>query len=206
MKKKNKSKLIIFALILLIGASAFAFARNFDKACIQYARHDVINALTAETHKIYAETAQKYAKELKNVITVQQKDGETAAIYVDAQTLNRITFEMTYSVTQMLENAKSSFSVPLGNATGIKLLSGKGPRIRLTVMTLGSVSAGMESELKSAGINQTLHRIYLRVNALVSVLTPFETHDAEICAEFVISEILVFGKVPELYYIRDATP
>ena len=206
MKKKKRSKPILFAFIVIFAAAAFAFARNFDKACDQYARHDVINALTAEIHKIYAETAQKYAEELKNVITVQHKDGETAAICADAQTLNMITFEMISSVTQMLENAKSVFSVPLGNAIGSKILSGKGPRIRLTVVNLGSVSAGIESELKSAGINQTLHRIYLRVNALVSVLTPFETHDAEICAEFVISEILVFGKVPELYYIRDATP
>ena len=50
-----------------------------------------------------------------------------------------------------------------GSFTGLKLMSGKGPGIKIRISTIGNVKTDLKSEFVSKGINQTLHRIYLQV-------------------------------------------
>ena len=62
-----------------------------------------------------------------------------------------------------------------GSFTGFKLLAGKGPGVKITISSIGSVETDLKSEFISQGINQTLHRVYLQVKCYVSILTPFDT-------------------------------
>ena len=67
-------------------------------------------------------------------------------------------------------------------------------------MTEGTVETDLRSEFKEAGINQTLHRIYLEVKCKVTILTPFETIDEEIYNQVLLAEGLIVGDVPNSYY------
>lgn len=56
------------------------------------------------------------------------------------------------------------------------------------------------SQFSHAGINQTLHRIYLNVSCSVSILTPFDTIEEKIENQVLISEAVIVGEVPSTYY------
>lgn len=58
----------------------------------------------------------------------------------------------------------------------------------------------VRSEFESAGINQTIHRIYLDVSCRVSVLTPYNVVDRVITNEVVLVENVIVGLVPSTYY------
>ena len=64
--------------------------------------------------------------------------------------------------------------MPSGSFTGINLLAGRGPGIKIRISSIGNVETDLRSEFTAQGINQTLHRIYLQVKCQVSILTPFE--------------------------------
>ncbi len=206
MKREKKAKRIIALFLIIFAALAVFFALRLGPAAEQYAAYDIKNALTDEIYRAFYSLTESHDNAISGMVRQNVINGEIVSMTIDSNALNRFASELTFEVTRRLEDKTLAFSLPLGNLTPFVLLSGRGPGIKLKVIPLGSVSVGTESELKSAGINQTLHRIIIRVNALVSVLAPFSAADVEISGDYVICEPFIIGKVPEMYYFRDATP
>lgn len=84
--------------------------------------------------------------------------------------------------------------------TGTKFLSGIGPNIPIKISTSGTVITKVRSEFQNAGINQTIHRIYLDIICNVSVLTPYDIIEENISNEIVLIENVIVGIVPSTYY------
>lgn len=93
--------------------------------------------------------------------------------------------------------------IRLGTLTGSKLLSGRGPKVNFKIVTIGNVETDLKSEFSSAGINQTLHRIYLQVKCKVIVLTPFSSIEEEITNQVLLAEAVIVGNIPSTYYNLD---
>ena len=87
-----------------------------------------------------------------------------------------------------------------GSFTGLKLLSGQGPGIKITISSIGNIKTDLKSEFISKGINQTLHRVYLHVDCEVSILTPFNNINKKITNQILIAENVIVGVIPETYY------
>ena len=83
---------------------------------------------------------------------------------------------------------------------GTKILSGRGPDIPIKMSTVGNVETNLISQFSHAGINQTIHRIYLDVKCNVTILTPFDTVEQQITNQVLIAEAVIVGEVPETYY------
>lgn len=66
--------------------------------------------------------------------------------------------------------------------------------------TIGNVETELVSQFSHAGINQTLHRIYLNVCCNVSILTPFDTIEEKITNQILLAEAVIVGEVPSNYY------
>lgn len=67
-------------------------------------------------------------------------------------------------------------------------------------MTDGTVETDLRSEFKEAGINQTLHRIYLEVKCNVNILTPYSTIKETIVNQVLLVEGVIIGNIPDTYY------
>lgn len=93
-----------------------------------------------------------------------------------------------------------SFQLNLELLLGTKILSGRGPDIPIKMATVGNVETDLVSQFSQAGINQTLHRIYLNVSCKVTILTPFDTIDQNITNQVLIAEAVILGEVPSNYY------
>ena len=67
-------------------------------------------------------------------------------------------------------------------------------------MTEGTVETDLKSEFKDAGINQTMHRIYLEVKCNVNILTPYNTITETITNQVLLTEGVIIGNIPDTYY------
>ena len=65
---------------------------------------------------------------------------------------------------------------------------------------MGSVTTKFNSEFNSAGINQTIHRIYLDVSCKVTIVTPYDKIESEITNQVLMTELVIVGNIPETYY------
>ena len=68
------------------------------------------------------------------------------------------------------------------------------------MLTDGTVETDLKSEFKEAGINQTLHRIYLEVKCNVNILTPYNTIKETIVNQVLLVEGVIIGNIPSTYY------
>jgi len=92
------------------------------------------------------------------------------------------------------------FSVPLGDLTNLTMLSSLGPRIKFSYDMTGSVDVELKSSFESTGVNQTIHRVNMIVDAEVVFISQSYMENLKIRNEFAISETVIVGDTPDYLY------
>ena len=137
--------------------------------------------------------------------TIQKdEDGKVQMISANILTINAVTSDIALKIQKELDNtSQKEINIAMGSATGIKMLSGFGPRVNIKISSAGSVDTNLKSEFIAQGINQTLHRVYLEVECKVNILTPFSTIQESIFNQVVLAENVILGEIPSTYYNFD---
>ena len=132
---------------------------------------------------------------------IRDNDGKIQMIKMNVIVVNEITSDVAIKIQEAINNyEKSTFYIRLGTFSGTKILSGRGPKVEIKMSTTGNVLTDLVSEFSQAGVNQTLHRVYLKVDCSISVLTPFDTIEEKITNQVLLAEAVIVGEVPETYY------
>ena len=121
--------------------------------------------------------------------------------------INEIISDIPIKIQDELNKVENSkFNISLGSFTGSRLLSGRGPQIEIKMSTIGNLDTDLRSEFTQAGINQTLHKIYLQVDCQVVILTPFDTIEEKIANQVLLAEAIIVGTTPDTYYNFEGLP
>lgn len=72
--------------------------------------------------------------------------------------------------------------------------------MEIIIETAGDIETNIKSEFSDAGINQTLHRIYIEVSCHVGILTAYKNTDEEINTQVLLAEAVIVGNIPDSYY------
>ena len=130
--------------------------------------------------------------------------GHITALKTDIIAINRLKADITEEVLSSLERADTSMlAIPIGNLINSDVLSGRGPRIPLKIVPLGTVSASFSNQFSSAGINQTRHQIMMDITVDISVLLPGYQVGTQVGTQVSIAETVIVGAVPDSYFQMD---
>lgn len=141
-------------------------------------------------------------EDLVNIIT--DEFGNITMIQANALEINNLSKDLAQTTEIKIEEyGKMGVSIPLGSMTGIPLFVGRGPKIKLKVNPIGAVNCTFLSQFESAGINQTNHKIYLKISADVGVVLPLLSKKYNTTRQVLISESIIVGEVPEVYLYSD---
>lgn len=137
-----------------------------------------------------------------DLFTIEKdKNGNITMLKSNVISINEITSDVAVKIQNQIDNkGKENIEIALGSFTGLKLLAGRGPGIRIRISSIGSVETDLKSEFASQGINQTLHRVYLQVKCNVNILTPFDNIEREITNQILLVENVIVGNIPNSYY------
>ena len=128
-------------------------------------------------------------------------DNTVTAIQANTAHMNDLATQ-TALVAQgkIAEITSQRMSIPLGSALGSQLLSGKGPVISAYATPVGAVTSQFLSEFSSAGINQTRHRLYIKLTATMSVIMPSKSSSLVAVTQIPVAETVIIGGVPSTYF------
>jgi sporulation protein YunB len=130
--------------------------------------------------------------------------GQITALKTDVISINRLKADITEEVLSSLERADTSkLSIPFGNLISSDLLSGRGPRIPLKIVPLGTVSSSFSNQFSAAGINQTRHQIMMDIEVDISILLPGYRTGTQVGTQVSIAETVIVGAVPDSYFQMD---
>ncbi|MEG0750793.1 MAG: sporulation protein YunB [Oscillospiraceae bacterium] len=126
--------------------------------------------------------------------------GQITAIETNAIEVNKLKAELTDAVNERLKLLpQQNVNIPLGTLTGLELLSGRGPRVRLKMIPSSYVESSVANKFDSAGINQTRHQVMLEFSvSMTAILAPYSSAvvvNTNVC----IAETIIIGAVPEMF-------
>ena len=126
--------------------------------------------------------------------------GAITAVKSNMTEFNRLQAEILKDILgKVSEVSTKELSIPIGTLSGSSLLAGRGPNISVRMQSVGSSTAVLENEFTSAGINQTKHRILLKVDVSVSILLPGFATAAKVSNVVTVAETIIVGDVPDSY-------
>lgn len=200
-KIKNKKKFIfiIFFLITIITSIKImidSVSPVFEKLCEDEAK----SIATLVTNEKATEVMNKHNYE--EMFTIEKdSSGNITMVKSNIYPINDIISDAARKIQEDLNSrGKEDIEIPLGSFSGIKLLAGRGPGVKIKISSIGNIDTDLRSEFTAKGINQTLHRVYLQVNCEVSILTPFKDITKSISNQVLLIENVIMGKIPETYY------
>ena len=130
----------------------------------------------------------------------READGRITSLSTNYVEMNSLVGRIAHAAQNNLEASRNRIPVPLGTFSGLPVLSGIGPAINLRLTPVGAVNCGFVSEFIEAGINQTNHRIILKVRSTVNIIMPLGSRLVETEVEVLLSESIIVGAVPEFLF------
>lgn len=128
-------------------------------------------------------------------------NGTITSINANAVMMNRLSTQVSSRAQdQLMAISNNGIPVPIGTFSGVPFLVGRGFPLNLKLRLVGAVNCNFESEFKTAGINQTEHKITLRSYATVDVILPFYTKRTNVVIEMLFSDSIIVGQVPEFLF------
>lgn len=138
------------------------------------------------------------------VTVTTDEAGKVTSLTSNTAANSRFKRQVVEAVARQLSTLDSeALGVPLGTLTGQPLLSGAGPRVRVSVDSVGDVTADYANSFTSAGVNQTLHRVCLEVSATVRLFLPGEVLPVSVSSSVCVAETVIVGETPDTYLNLD---
>lgn len=126
--------------------------------------------------------------------------GKVTSITSNTAANSRFKRQVVEAVIRQLSALDSeTLGVPIGTLTNQPLLAGAGPRVRVSVDSVGEVTADFANSFTSAGVNQTLHRVCLDINATVHLFLPGEVLPVSVSSSICVAETVIVGETPDTY-------
>lgn len=190
--------------VVLVGAVLFltlSVEKNLRPIAMQMAVTRAQYFASLAINRAVLAEVEREGVEYASLVQLRTDDsGRVTALSTDVEALNRLKGAVTdRALAEIAAYEPGELSVPLGNLINGELLSGRGPRIRVRMIPLGYATCETENSFESAGINQTRHRIFLRVRAELTVIIAGYGTTASVTTDVCVAETVIVGGVPENY-------
>ncbi len=203
-RRLSKGRRVVIGLLLIAAALFFLTVgtwRRLTPLVHDMALASVKNAVTAAVNNSIAAKLSNGELDYTDIVHLDKdSEGKVTALMTDMGRINILKAEITKAIVEQLSaTRRSELSIPIGNVIGGNLLSGRGPRIPVRIISVASANTEFKNSFASAGINQTRHRIIIEVDITVGVLIPGEKTSASVSTELTVAETVIVGGVPDSY-------
>ena len=205
-KGVKKHKRFLPVLIILAVFCCFAYSlTNYFSSIIVSVCHAKVESITMSAVNNAVIDVMSQSLSYDDLILVEKdSNGDISLFETNSVLVNRLARETALKTQANLQKNKNmNVSFPAGQLTGIAFFASIGPNITVKISPYESVNCSFLSEFEQAGINQTRHKIFLNVIADMRVILPTSDKTISTCAQVLVCESLLIGKVPQVYLSND---
>ena len=199
-KKLRKPLIVVIVLVLMTIAAFIIIEINLRPLILSLAEARLRSIAAKAMNDAILKNVEEDLRYQDLVNIIMDSNGQPAMLQANTVRMNRIAAQTALTAQEYIsEIGNQGITVALGTVVGGQLFSGQGPPITVQVVPAGSVVGEFVSEFESAGINQTRHRINLRLNTTVRVVFSGGGQVVQLIAETPIAESVIVGAVPDTF-------
>lgn len=201
MTRRAVVRLMLALLLLGLAALTVVAGIQMKQLLTQLAVTRVTNTVNRIVTQAVNETIDNGEIKYDNLISFEKdNEGKITAVKTNMPEFNRLQSKILNMVLERIsEVSTKDLSIPVGSLTGVNLLAGRGPLVKVRMQSVGSSTAYLENQFVSAGINQTKHQILLDVDVSVAILLPGFNTATQVSNSFTVAETVIVGTVPGTY-------
>ncbi len=191
---------VVIAFVLILLLIFFVIHRTITPVFFSLAEVEVKNiANKAINQAVHKGTENINYQDMVKYIYNDQ--GDIVLMQPNIKYINSFTSQISLSIQKELEIlSRKTLTVPLTRILGIDLLAGYGPDLNMQMVPAGfTIPPKVNDSFTSAGINQTRHKIYLKVTTELKMIVPFSSKNVQVTAEVPVTEVVILGRVPQIY-------
>ena len=190
--------LLVVIAVVLFGIFRIRYRdviRTLSETQVRNSTSDLINDAIdrqIETGNIQYDRIVYFEKDL---------DGRITALKTNMSEVNRLKTDILNIINdEILALDTSDIGIPLGSLFFPEFLSGRGPTIPVTIISIRNSDAAFESRFTEAGINQTLQQLTMTVSVDVAILVLGGTELFTVSSQVVVAETIIVGQVPDTFF------
>ena len=195
---------LILAVFMIISVMIVAYINSqIDKIMDSVVKRQLENKITEIVNSAVSRISSASAYSEGTFASVSySSDGKITSISANSALINRMRAEITSEIAEEMAKLEQ-YGVPISyaNLFGEGFLSSFLPEtyLNVKVRSFGGVNTAVESELTSAGINQSKHTVSLIVDIGATGLVKDKTIDVSLSTNVCIAETVVIGEVPSIW-------
>ena len=201
--KKLKKLKIVIALIVAVClvAAVVGYFDSVAKPLVKELAEANIQALTVSAFIAANAKIRDFSSFYGDFFSYEKNtEGEITLIRANTPAINSLTIYAREALQKEMDKITDhDVEIPTGAFTGLSVLADKGHPVSINVAPVGIVNVSIGSYYYSEGINQTIHRLIMRVSGVVRMLVPLDAEDVTVSMDFVLSEDVILGRVPDSY-------
>lgn len=157
--------------------------------------------VTAAVEQAIQQDLADRGTDYSDFITIQRDEqGTITALTTDMSKMNLLRSQLAQAARDAVSSQGISvIRVPLGSVLDADLLWARGPALQVRILTAGTVKTAFESEFTSAGVNQTIHRIWLNIQIPLTLILPGGRETTQVDLRLCVAETVIVGQVPQAY-------
>ena len=184
--------ILLLTIFIFLDIRVASFADGVSERAANIYCNDIINSAVNESLNEF--TTDNIAK------LSFSEDGSVTSVSTDFAAADRLKAEVILKITEKMKNSDVlELNIPIGSLTDSAFLNGKGPAISLRMNLADSVNVSFKNDFLSAGVNQTIHRIYIDINMKVKTNIFRSSSFHTINTNLIVAETVIVGKVPLFY-------
>ncbi len=201
MKAKTKFKIALSVILIFIVLIFFYYLKIVCPIIVTLSEERIRSLSTRVMSTAVAEVLVRDNVTYDDIVTIKyDNQNDIKSIETNSVKINIIIREITEMVQARLDGLiVEGIDVALGTFTGIPFLFGLGPNISLQLVPIGTINTKISSTFTTAGINQTIHKVYFDITANIGMVLPALSSNFVTNLDVILCESVIVGKVPEFY-------
>ena len=202
-RRKRTRKLaigLIFTFVLSVLLALFFYRRSMNPIILDIAQTKLKSETMLAINEAVSVALADDVDYSQFVVVEKNEQNDIVLLSANSVLVNRLARDTAIITQKKIAELKSfEVDIPIGTLSGIPLLSELGSTVSVTVSPIGNVSCSFQSTFESAGINQTLHRIYINVLTKTDLILPTMHAEVENNTPILLCESVIIGNVPDTF-------
>ncbi len=191
----------MFILIIILAAATCVSSLFIRKTVSGYAKDQATTIVFNAANKAVGDYLAENGVTYNDIVNLTRNSaGDISSLEIDIVKIN----ELKSGITDLIASGTAlgeeyTIGIPIGTLFGNEYTLGLGPQMKFKMQMVSTVTTDFESNFYSAGINQVLHQILIRVKISGSVIIPWCKTPFNLETTVIAAQTVLVGVTPEAY-------